>query len=317
MSRLGVSAMMGGEAQGNVEAEAEKTRRIEALEEEVKNLTLQLREQNAGDESKQRGKMNGHRGGVANGSTPGYTATRRGREAGRPRGSGSGSSSMANKREGARKRDEGPAPAQVGRVKWVSSDDTPRTVSNLIVGAAMPSAVVGFPVSLHAKYEANCYKALKAVANATKKCSEEQGTFIACAPSFRENRNELTVTVVRLGDEPKSIDDADVLTVARNTDYRVLAGAIAKRAREDQPSILRAIGPAAAFSAVRALATSREYLEQDGGSTDVVAVPRFGKVHVDGRDGDTTTIELCVYTTNPFDRAAPPPVPTDDVVPAD
>ncbi|KAJ8600092.1 hypothetical protein CTAYLR_003443 [Chrysophaeum taylorii] len=192
------------------------------------------------------------------------------------------------------KREEAP-----GRVKWVSAEDDAKSVGRLIVGAAMASAVVGFPVSLHAKYEANVNTALKGVAIATKRCAEEQGTYVACAPSFRENRNELTVTVVKLAGAPAVLDGGNVLTVARATDYRVLAGAVAKRARDDAASVLRAIGAAAVFAAARALATCREYLEQDGDDTDVVAVPRFSKVRVDGRDGETTVLELCVFPSTP------------------
>lgn len=204
----------------------------------------------------------------------------------------------------------------VGRVKWVSSEDDAKGVGRLIVGAAMASAVVGFPVSLHAKYEANVNTALKGVAIATKRCAEEQHTYVACAPSFRENRNELTLTVVKLaGPSPAVVDGrGDVLTVARATDYRVLAGAVAKRARDDSPSVLRAIGAAAVFAAARALATCREYLEQDGDDTDVVAVPRFSKVHVDGRDGETTVLELCVFPSTP---ATPNVSGQQDSMPAD
>lgn len=189
-----------------------------------------------------------------------------------------------------------------GRVKWVSSEDDAKSVGRLIVGAAMASAVVGFPVSLHAKYEANVNTALKGVAIATKRCADEQSTYVACAPSFRENRNELTLTVVKLAGPSPALNGSnagDVLTVARATDYRVLAGAVAKRARDDSASVLRAIGAAAVFAAARALATCREYLEQDGDNADVVAVPRFSKVHVEGREGETTILELCVFPSTP------------------
>ena len=43
----------------------------------------------------------------------------------------------------------------------------------------MPSAVVGFPVNLHAKYEANTNTALKGAAIAAKRCVEEYETQVA------------------------------------------------------------------------------------------------------------------------------------------
>lgn len=169
----------------------------------------------------------------------------------------------------------------------------------------MPSAVVGFPVTLHAKYQDNVNTTLKGVAIALQKCLELEA-YIACAPSFRENRNELTLTVVKLASESPSADDADVLTVARATDYKVLAGAVAKRARDDSASVLRSIGPQAVFAAARALATCREYLEQDGGATDIVALPRFSKQRIDGRDNETTVLEILVFPSTPA-------APSDDI----
>uniref|UniRef100_A0A7S3K262 Uncharacterized protein n=1 Tax=Aureoumbra lagunensis TaxID=44058 RepID=A0A7S3K262_9STRA len=195
-----------------------------------------------------------------------------------------------------------------GRVKWVSLDDDGKIVARLIVGAGMASAVVGFPVTLHAKYEANVNTSIKGIAIAAKRCVEELGIHIACAPHFRENRNELTLTVVKISansailasqfDNATTPKTKDVLTVARSTDYRILAGAIAKRTRDNQQSVLRAIGASAVFASVRALATCREYLEQDATpetTNDVIALPRFSKVRVEGRDSETTVLELCVF----------------------
>ena len=128
---------------------------------------------------------------------------------------------------------------------------------------------------------------------------------VACAPSFRENRNELTVTVVKLAAPMPDIDAPDanveILTVARATDYRVLAGAVAKRARDGQASNLRAIGPAAVFTAARAVATCREYLQEDESQGDVVAVPRFTKVQFDGRSEETTVLEMVVFPSGDDD----------------
>ena len=90
----------------------------------------------------------------------------------------------------------------------------------------MPDAVVGFPVDLHAKYEANVNTALKGVAIAARRCLEDRDLHLACAPRFRDNRNELTASVYPLLERPPDPDapDVEVLTVARATDYRVLAG---------------------------------------------------------------------------------------------
>ena len=175
-----------------------------------------------------------------------------------------------------------PKEKKEGRVRWVRGEDDGKAIARLIVGASARSAVVGFPVVLHAKYEGNVNTAIKGLAIATKRLT------VACVPTFRENRTELTFTVVQVrGDPPPT---RDLLSVARATDYRILAGAIAKRARLRTPVILRAIGPAAVFAAVRAAATAREYLDRE--PIDLLAFPRFEKIHVDGRIDDTTVIDL-------------------------
>lgn len=188
-----------------------------------------------------------------------------------------------------------------GRVKWVSGEDDAKSVSRFICGAAMPDAVQSFPVTLHAKNDGNVNTTLKAVAIASKRCAEELETHLACCCSFRDTRAELTVSVLAL-DTPlpaitdEAIDDDMVLSVARQTDYRVLAGAIAKRAREEQISVLRSIGAASVFTAVRALATTREYLDNnDDDDVDIVAKPRFSKVKFEGRDDETTILEVLVF----------------------
>lgn len=125
---------------------------------------------------------------------------------------------------------------------------------------------------------------MKGVAVACAQCEDE----IACVFTFRETRSEITITVVK--SRRVVADDGDVLSVAKATDYRVLAGAIAKRARAQERCLLRAIGRAAVFTAVRAIGTAREYLEQE--RLDVLCVPAFNKVHVNGRQEDTTVIDL-------------------------
>ena len=81
----------------------------------------------------------------------------------------------------------------------------------------------------------------------------------------------------------------------RATDYRVLAGAVAKRARDGQTSRLRAIGAAAVFTAARAVATAREYLADDATRSSVACVPRFATVQFDGRAEETTILEVVVF----------------------
>lgn len=187
-----------------------------------------------------------------------------------------------------------------GRVKWVSQEDDAKSVSRLIVGAAMPDAVVGFPVNLHSKYDLNTNTALKGVAVAVLRINEDFGDShagICCLPSFRDNRNELTLTVHSLDITPIMPEEDDgstqVLSVARSTEYSVLAGAVAKNSRDGKMSILKAIGASAVFCGVRALATAREYLASDG-DEDIMVIPRFSKTVLDGRDSETTVTELCV-----------------------
>ena len=141
------------------------------------------------------------------------------------------------------RRSRSPEPVH-GRFRWVRGDDDAKSLARLIVGAAMPDAVVGFPVDLHAKYEANVNTTFKGVAIAARRCLEDRDLYLACVPRFRDNRNELTASVYPLTIRPPDPDGpgVEVLTVARATDYHVLAGAVAKRARDNQTSRLRAIG---------------------------------------------------------------------------
>ena len=195
------------------------------------------------------------------------------------------------------RRSRSPEPPSGGRFRWVRGDDDAKSLARLVVGAAMPDAVVGFPVDLHAKYEANVNTALKGVAIAARRCLEDRDLHLACAPRFRDNRNELTVSVYPLLERSPDPDapDVEVLTVARATDYRVLAGAVAKRARDGQTSRLRAIGAAAVFTAARAVATAREYLADDATRSSVACVPRFATVQFDGRAEETTILEVVVF----------------------
>jgi len=237
------------------------------------------------------------------GDADGALASPRFKRGGGGRRGGGGKDGAAPKRRATEHRRPSAPPKDAGdeggRFKWVSGGDDAKSIARLVVGAALPSAVVGFPVALHSKYEVNVNTAVKGVAIAAKRCRDELAAPIACAPSFRENRNELTITVVELQRAAPDVDApgaaVETLTVARATDYRVLAGAVAKRARAGDASNLRAIGAAAVFTAARAVATCREYLAEDAAALDVVAVPRFAKVQFDGRDEETTVLELVVF----------------------
>ena len=112
-----------------------------------------------------------------------------------PTGRGQRRSRDARGRRGSRgsfeRRSRSPEPPSGGRFRWVRGDDDAKSLARLVVGAAMPDAVVGFPVDLHAKYEANVNTALKGVAIAARRCLEDRDLHLACAPRFRDNRNEL------------------------------------------------------------------------------------------------------------------------------
>mmetsp|Transcript_60170 Transcript_60170/g.82486 ORF Transcript_60170/g.82486 Transcript_60170/m.82486 type:complete len:283 (-) Transcript_60170:364-1212(-) len=178
-----------------------------------------------------------------------------------------------------------------GRVVWVGSEDTSQTVSFSIVGASLPNARRAFPVQLFAKNEANVNTAAKGVAIAYDKL-KNKGVYVGAEISFRDQRNELTYKIVEL-QNPSDPSGHDVLTVARKTDFRILAGAVAKNLRDDRDIVLRAIGPTAVFIAARSIALTAEYLAAE--EMDYICVPFFTKIQFEGRDNETTCLDFALF----------------------
>lgn len=186
-----------------------------------------------------------------------------------------------------------------GRNIWVGSDHKSLQVSHELLGAALPDAVRGFPVALFAKYEDNVNTAVKGAAIAAERL-KAQGRNVAVEASFRLNRNELTllvidVTVPIIGEPPAA------LTVASQTGYKTLGGAVANRVRDARPTLLRAIGKRAVWAATRAVAVAREYVLDTG--IDLLFAPRFTSVQLTNRTEPSTVVELLVFVK------PPPPLP--------
>ncbi|KAK7233512.1 hypothetical protein SO694_001040118 [Aureococcus anophagefferens] len=162
---------------------------------------------------------------------------------------------------GPRERKDGPRsgarPGGAGRTIWIGAAHRSLKVCHEILGAALPDAVRGFPVTVHAMYEDNV------------------NTACASSASFRDNRNELSFQL-DLGAcaalAPPAA--ADALTVASSTDYRVLGGAVANRLRANKVTSLRAIGKKAVWAAMRAVAVAREYTAADDRAATLARTPR-------------------------------------------
>jgi len=226
--------------------------------------------------------------------------TRRRTDEGRGRGRGRGRNSTVN----AINEEDGVG----GRVVWVSGDSTPQSVAKQITGAALPSARQRFPVRIHAKYDQNCNTAIKGVVTAQRLLSQRHEIYVGVTPCFRANRNELTLQVMPLASQPQHLDDpasvdlAPTLSVARATDPKVLAGAIAAQARAGTLLTFRAIGAKAVYEMLRAVGVARDYLADDNLGVDLVAFPDFVEVQLDGRAEPTNALRLVVASAaeNPF-----------------
>ena len=115
-----------------------------------------------------------------------------------------------------------------GRMVWVNMKSTPQTVARSITGAAMLSARNGFPVYVFSKYDKNSNTAIKGVVSAQHILQERRGITIAFKPTFRGNRNELTLKVEKVIHAPHLVDSsildgAQQLSVASGTDPKVMS----------------------------------------------------------------------------------------------
>lgn len=162
----------------------------------------------------------------------------------------------------------------------------------------------GFPVAIFAKYEANVNTAVKGAAIAAARL-EKKGRYVGLQAQFRENRNELTLLVVDIRPRYDKYT-SNILTVASHTDYKVLGGAIASRVRDSvdtmqrggggPPILLRAIGKRAVWAATRAIAVTREYLEESG--PNIFFLPHFNVVQLPNRLEPSTVLEFYIFPSS-------------------
>ena len=74
---------------------------------------------------------------------------------------------------------------------------------------------------------------------------------------------------------------AAIIKVASSSRSTAVAGAIAGVIREQGHAEIQAIGAAAVYQAVKALAVARNYLSEE---TDITGVPVFTNVMIDGQE---------------------------------
>lgn len=166
--------------------------------------------------------------------------------------------------------------------------------------AALPDAHNGFPVRVFCKRKQAVNTAVKATAIATSRLKNQgdASVDIVCIPSFRDNRNEVSLfiqeqSVVNGGADTTGKESTTNFNVGAKTDIKIAAGAIAGSARDDESVSLQAIGQDAVFNAIRAVAVAREYLEKD--QMDLFTKVEFTEVRLDGRDDDTTAVKITCY----------------------
>jgi len=195
-----------------------------------------------------------------------------------------------------------------GRVVWVSGEATPQSVAHTIRGAALPDARDGFPCYVLAKRDKAVNVGVKGVITAARYLMSDAQQGIGMYPTFRENRNELTLKLELWGSEgetaelpheadPSLQEAAAQMIVGRDTDPRVLAGAIAKNARDGQNVSIRGIGSKPVFEMLRAVGVARQYLASDGEGTDLVCFPDFTEVQFERRADTTAALRIFVMVT--------------------
>lgn len=106
---------------------------------------------------------------------------------------------------------------------------TPQVVARSITGAALESAREGWPVHIFSKYDKNTNTAVKGIVTAQRVLAQRHDLAVGVTPSFRTNRNEVTLKVEPIGAKPPHVanpsllESAQNLSVARATDPKVKA----------------------------------------------------------------------------------------------
>ena len=188
---------------------------------------------------------------------------------------------------------------QNGRRVFVKGEDTAQSTSRKISMAALPNSKQGFPVRVMAKRAAAVNVAVKALAIATKRLSEDNMHIVA-VPSFRDNRNEVSLVVEdmeKLKANSLLTTDISHYAVGSKTDPKMTAGAIASSAREGHASSVTGIGADAVFNAIRSIAIAREYLKDKADNVDLFVKAEFVEVTLDGKEGQEDRTSTAVKMT--------------------
>ncbi len=90
----------------------------------------------------------------------------------------------------------------------------------------------------------------------------------------------------------------EVLKVSADSNPKAVAGALAALLREHGAAELQAIGAGAVNQAVKAIAITRGFIAPNG--IDLVAIPAFTKVEIDGQE--RTAIRFLVEARSPSPR---------------
>ena len=85
------------------------------------------------------------------------------------------------------------------------------------------------------------------------------------------------------------------MTIAHKSDPKSAAGAIANAARESKSVSIRSIGQDSVWNAIRSIAIAREYLDDKDDGVDLFVKTEFVMVRLDGRDEDTTAVQMTVF----------------------
>ncbi|KAH8069510.1 N2-acetyl-L-ornithine:2-oxoglutarate 5-aminotransferase [Aureococcus anophagefferens] len=203
---------------------------------------------------------------------PRPTPRRRRRRPSRRRQAAAGAPGGAGQRE----RKDGPrsgARPGAGRTIWIGAAHRSLKVCHEILGAALPDAVRGFSVTVHAMSSPAAIRNLhpssprpRARPAARIDTSLPRPSATTATSSFQLDLGACAALA------PPAA--ADALTVASSTDYRVLGGAVANRLRANKVTSLRAIGKKAVWAAMRAVAVAREYTAADDRAATLAGTPR-------------------------------------------
>lgn len=197
------------------------------------------------------------------------------------RGRGRGRSNHRPYNRGPRRYEESEPQAEAGSVLKISAGSDPRSVAGAVSHISRESDCP----ALLAIGATSINQAVKAVAIA-RGYLEENKIEVTCYPEFRaDKRAGLKLVLVKSVRRAAAANEPEMqaLKVSRDSVPGTVAGAIAKKIRENQRVCVLAIGAECVTNAVRAVFLGRKYLTEDG--MDISFRPEFTKVKfTDGRD---------------------------------